>query len=47
MLIVGDRELETGMLAVRNRFEGDLGAMSVEQFSILIRDLVDTKAVKP
>ena len=47
MLIVGDREVETGTVAVRNRFEGDLGTMSVEQFSNLIRDLVDTKAVKP
>ena len=47
MLIVGDREVETGTVAVRNRFEGDLGTMSVEQFSNLIQDLVDTKAVKP
>ena len=47
MLIVGDREVETGTVAVRNRFEGDLGTMSLEQFSNLVRDLVDSKAVKP
>ena len=47
MLIVGDREIEAGTVAVRNRVEGDQGTMTIQQFSELIVDLVDTKAVKP
>jgi threonyl-tRNA synthetase len=30
MLVIGDKELEEGTLAVRNRFEGELGVMSIE-----------------
>lgn len=32
MLILGDRDLEQGTVGVRNREEGDLGAMKVEAF---------------
>ncbi len=32
MLIVGDREQETGQVAVRSRDDGDLGPMPLEQF---------------
>ena len=32
MLIVGDREVESGTVAVRSREEGDLGPRSVEEF---------------
>jgi len=33
MLVVGDREVETGQVAVRHRETGDLGAMDVEAFA--------------
>ena len=33
MLIVGDRETESGNVALRMRKEGDLGPVSVEAFS--------------
>lgn len=47
MLVVGDRECESRTVAVRNRFEGDQGAMSLEKFVGLVRDLVDRKTVRP
>ncbi len=47
MVILGDRELEEGTLAVRNRFDGDLGSFSFEKFLDLIQDLRDKKAVRP
>ena len=33
MLVVGDREEETGSVAVRSHTEGDLGAMSLAEFA--------------
>lgn len=32
MVIIGQKEMETGMLSVRSRSEGDLGSMSLEEF---------------
>jgi threonyl-tRNA synthetase len=45
MLVVGDREAQTGAVAVRNRKHGDLGAKPVEQFLSEIQALIETKAV--
>ena len=36
MLVLGDKELEEGKVAVRERTEGDIGAMSLEEFKELI-----------
>jgi threonyl-tRNA synthetase len=36
MLVLGDKELEEGKVAVRERKEGDIGAMSLEEFKELI-----------
>ncbi len=47
MLIVGDREVGDHTVAVRNRFEGDQGAMKVDEFVDLIQDFVDKKVTKP
>jgi len=47
MVIVGDREVGDHTGAVRNRFEGDQGAMRVDEFIDLIQDFVDKKATKP
>ncbi len=37
MLVLGDKEVEAGEVAVRERHEGDLGAMSVGAFADILR----------
>ncbi len=37
MLVVGDKEIETGTVGVRERTEGDIGAMSIEDFVSRVR----------
>jgi len=32
MLVIGDKELDSGAVAVRSRKEGDLGAMALDAF---------------
>jgi threonyl-tRNA synthetase len=44
MLVVGGREAENGMVSVRNRKHGDLGAKSIGDFLSDIRRLIDSKA---
>jgi threonyl-tRNA synthetase len=44
MLVVGDREAETGAVAVRNRKHGDQGATPVAEFIAEITELVESKA---
>ncbi len=46
MLVVGDRDMEAGTVSVRHRAEGDLGAMNLEQFSAMLRQVVDSKERK-
>ncbi len=46
MLVVGDRDMENGTVSPRHRADGDLGAMSFEEFAALLKDVVDTKAKK-
>ena len=45
MLVVGDREQENGMVAVRNRKHADQGAKSIADFLTEIKALIDSKAV--
>ena len=45
MLIVGDKEVESGTVGVRARKEGDIGAMSLEDFMARLREQVETKAI--
>jgi threonyl-tRNA synthetase len=45
MLVLGDRELEQGIVAVRERAKGDIGVMSIEDFKIMARGLVDSRAL--
>ncbi|MFA5727587.1 MAG: threonine--tRNA ligase [Saccharofermentanaceae bacterium] len=40
MLVVGDKEVEEGTVAVRSRFDADLGSMSVESISDLMDEEV-------
>jgi threonyl-tRNA synthetase len=41
MLVVGDREAESGAVAVRLRTERDLGSMSVADFAALAHTAID------
>ena len=43
MLIVGDKEVEEGTVSVRSRKEGDLGAMSKEDFMAHILEKIAEK----
>jgi threonyl-tRNA synthetase len=45
MLVVGDKEVESGSVAVRHRFKGDLGSIPVEAFAAKLKGLVDTHSV--
>ena len=46
MVIVGDRDMENGTVSPRHRADGDLGAMSVDEFSALLKRVVDSKEQK-
>jgi threonyl-tRNA synthetase len=45
MLVLGDREVEEGKVAVRERSKGDLGAMSLAEFKEMARRLVESRAL--
>jgi len=44
MLVIGDREVESGQVAVRSRKEGDLGALAVEDFIARALEEIESKA---
>ena len=44
MLVIGDKEVEAGAVAVRSHKEGDKGAMDVESFIASVMEEVRTKA---
>ncbi|KAF5067568.1 threonine--tRNA ligase [Oscillibacter valericigenes] len=46
MLVIGDKEAEAGQVAVRHRADGDLGVMSAEEFTAVLKEVVDSKAKK-
>ncbi|HPX70490.1 MAG TPA: threonine--tRNA ligase [Bacillota bacterium] len=46
MLVVGDRDIENETVSPRHRAEGDLGAMSLDDFAAMLKELVDSKANK-
>ena len=46
MLVVGDRDMENSTVSPRHRADGDLGAMSLADFTAMLKDVVDTKAIK-
>jgi threonyl-tRNA synthetase len=45
MLVLGDREMEQKMVAVRERARGDIGVMSIVEFKEMARRLVETRAL--
>ena len=46
MLVVGDKEMEEGKVAVRHRRGGDLGAMPVDEFVAMILAEIASKEIK-
>ena len=44
MLVIGDKEMEANMVAVRSRKEGDLGAMPIDEFINKITEKIRTKS---
>jgi len=45
MLVLGDREMQDGKVAVRERSKGDIGAMSLDEFRQTAQRLIDTRAL--
>lgn len=43
MIIIGDKEKENGVIAVRDRKKGDLGTMSVDDFLVIITKEINEK----
>lgn len=46
MLVCGSKEEENGTIAVRSKFEGELGAKTIEEFKSLIKDEIENKIIK-
>jgi threonyl-tRNA synthetase len=47
MLVIGDKEAQSGQVSVRNRFLGDEGAQSLESFLEKIEGFVKDRTVRP
>ena len=47
MLVVGDKEAANGQVSVRNRFQGDEGAQTLDGFLAKIKGFIETRAVRP
>ena len=47
MLVVGDKESQSGQVSVRNRFQGDEGAQPLESFVKKIEEFIQSRAVRP
>ena len=46
MIVVGDRDMENKTISVRTRAGEDLGAMSLEDFTAKLKEVVDSKAIQ-
>jgi threonyl-tRNA synthetase len=47
MLVIGDKEAQSGEVSVRNRFQGDEGAQPLESFVEKIEGLILSRATRP
>jgi len=45
MLVLGDREMEQRLVAVRERAQGDIGVMSIQDFQEIARKLIESRAL--
>ena len=46
MLIIGDKEAESGLVSVRTRSGGDMGTMPVDDFISMLTEKVESKAIE-
>ena len=46
MIIVGDKDIENGTISVRHRSGEDLGALSLDAFKEILKDVIDNKLKK-
>ncbi len=46
MLLVGDKDIEGGTVSIRDRRDGDIGSMSIEEFIAKITEEVNNKIIK-
>ncbi|WP_099205497.1 threonine--tRNA ligase [Scatolibacter rhodanostii] len=46
MLVLGDKDIENGTISVRHRKDGDLGAMTIEEFLTMATKEADTKEIR-
>ena len=46
MVIIGDKDIENDTVSIRHRKDGDLGSMSLNEFKDMMREEIDTKAIK-
>ena len=46
MVVVGDRDIENSTVSPRHRADGNLGAMSMDEFIAILKEVVDSKAKK-
>ena len=46
MLVIGDKDIENGAVSVRDRKEGDLGSMPIDDFVKQITEEVASKVIK-
>ncbi|HUQ34268.1 MAG TPA: threonine--tRNA ligase, partial [Pyrinomonadaceae bacterium] len=45
MLVLGDREMEQGVIAVRERTRGDIGVMTLDEFREMAQGLVNSRSL--
>ena len=45
MLVIGEKEMNEGLVAVRSRKTGDMGVMPVDEFIAFAKNQIDTKAL--
>ena len=46
MLVLGEKEVNEGTVSVRDRKDGDIGTMKVEDFISMAVDEIKTKKIK-
>jgi threonyl-tRNA synthetase len=46
MVVIGDKDIENNTVSIRHRKDGDLGSMSLEDFMAMMKEEIDTKAIK-
>jgi threonyl-tRNA synthetase len=47
MLVIGDKEVQSGQVSVRNRFNGDEGSEQLDSFTRKVAEFVETRAIRP